>query len=117
MNYTKNSIGLLIPEGFNQLTQEVKDAICNGMGPKGWGWLVPDHFFGLDMTKIGNIHDFGYYQGGNGWDKITADLVFLYNCLRWIWLNNEKKYRRYFMALRYFTAVFWGGKKSFNLIK
>ena len=117
MNYTKNHDGLLVPDGFKNLTKEVKDAICNGMGPKGWGWLVPDHFYGLDMSTCGNIHDFCYYQGGTGWDKITADMVFLHNMIRVVWLNKNKKWRRYAMATRYFLAVFWGGKKSFNLIK
>jgi hypothetical protein len=69
------------------------------------------------MKEASDPHDFCYYKGGSGWDKITVDLAFLYNMMRLIWLaKGWRKYPRYFMALRYFTAVFWGGKSSFNFV-
>ena len=110
--------GLIVPQGYSDLTTAQKILICNGMGPKGWSWLVPNHFFGADITEAGNRHDFSYSIGGDKWAKVVADLMFLFNMLRLVfdeggWMQTP----RYFMALRYFTAVFWGGSKSFNFIE
>lgn len=54
--------GLLeAPATFWSLTPERKAKICNGGGPKGWGWLVPDTMWGLSMTDCFDIHDYDYY--------------------------------------------------------
>jgi hypothetical protein len=54
--------GLLVaPVGFWELTPERKAEICNGGGPKGWGWLVPDTMWGLSMTDCFDIHDYDYH--------------------------------------------------------
>lgn len=114
--------GYLAHYKYPNLTAEQKQKICNGMGSATTWWnrllkkLTPNHFFGLDMTECANIHDHMYYTGGNLWDKIVADLVFLFNMLRRIHFAGEKhRIKRYFMATRYFLAVLWGGKSSFNL--
>lgn len=112
---------LLTTEAYEALTAEQKAEVCNGMGSQTTWWnrilykLIPNHFFGLDMTECGNIHDFMYWKGGTLWDKIVADLVFLYNMLYTIYTAGPTdRKKRYFMAVRYFLAVFWGGKSSFN---
>lgn len=54
--------GLLeAPASFWTLTSKRKEKICNGGGPKGWGWLVPDTMWGLRLTDCFNIHDYDYY--------------------------------------------------------
>jgi hypothetical protein len=114
--------GYLAHYKYPDLTPEQKAEICNGMGAETswWNriikWLIPDHFFGLDMTECGNIHDHMYHTGGSLWDKIVADLVFLFNmCWRIHFAGKKYRFLRYFMATRYFLAVLWGGKSSFNL--
>ena len=113
MEFKLDKNHLIVPKGYNKTKAK---EVCNGMGPKGWGWLVPDHFFGLDMTECGNRHDWCYYIGGNRFDKLIADLMFLYNMIVTIWNanNNWLAVPRFWMAFRYFTAVFLGGKSSFN---
>jgi hypothetical protein len=49
------------PITFWGLSAEDKDEICNGGGPKGWGWLVPDTMWGLRMTDCFDIHDYDYH--------------------------------------------------------
>ncbi|WP_320055636.1 hypothetical protein [Desulfuromonas thiophila] len=116
-----NNAGLLTTQDYEELPPQIKSKLCNGMGSQQtwWNrllfWLIPDHFFGLDMAEAGNIHDFMYWQGGSLWGKIVADLVFLYNMLRLIHNAGPKhRLKRYFMATRYYLAVFWGGRGSFN---
>ena len=116
-----NNTNLITTNEYDNLTPEEKAEICNGMGSEVTWWnrllkkIIPDHFFGLDMTEAADIHDFMYWKGGNLFDKITADLVFLYNMLSMIHAAGPKnRTKRYFMATRYFLAVFWGGKSSFN---
>jgi hypothetical protein len=54
--------GLLeAPASFWDLTPERKAEICNGGGPKGWGWIVPDTMWGLSMTDVFDVHDFDYH--------------------------------------------------------
>lgn len=113
--------GLIAHKDYWHLPEETKKKLCNGMGSEHGlfnrfiKWLIPDHFFGLDMTEAANIHDFMYWVGGTMWDKIVADIVFLYNMLRKIYTVGDKhRTKRTFMATRYFLAVLWGGKSSFN---
>lgn len=121
-NIVRSADGYLVHYKYPNLTANKKAKICNGMGSETTWWnrllkkLIPSHFFGLDMTECANIHDHMYYTGGSLWDKVVADLVFLFNMCRRIHFAGEKhRIKRYFMATRYFLAVLWGGKSSFNL--
>lgn len=116
-----NDNGLIVTSTYELLSASQKAKLCNGMGSVGTWWnrllykLIPNHFFGLDMEECGNIHDFMYYTGGTLWDKVVADLVFLFNMLRTIYhAGKTHRVKRYFMATRYFLAVFWAGNSSFN---
>jgi hypothetical protein len=63
MNNPKTEIrGLLeAPVSFWSLSPADKMRICNGGGPKGWGWLVPDTMWGYSMTDCFDVHDYDYY--------------------------------------------------------
>lgn len=95
---------------YEDLTPAQKQIICNGCGPMGWGWLVPEFCF----HTAGNRHDFAYWMGGGWGDKLSADLRFLINCLR----AALKRPKRRLPALSvlsfvYFGAVLLGGRRSF----
>ena len=117
----KNEEGLLVRQAYLLLTIEAKALMCNGMGSKKTWWnrilyyIIPNHFFGLDMEEVGNVHDHMYTVGGTYWDKFVADFVFLHNmCWRIYKAGAKHRIKRYAMAMRYFVAVFWGGNSSFN---
>lgn len=97
---------------YEDLTPAQKRHICNGCGPMGWGWLVPDFCF----RAAGNRHDFAYWMGGGWSDKLAADLEFLANCLR-LALNRRRRRRLHSLATLsfiYFGAVLLGGRRSFE---
>lgn len=85
----------------SELTPKAKKFVCNGAGPKGLGWAVPDFKF----KNAANIHDLMYTIGGDAKDKKWADLVFLWNMQRdganWL-------------AYVYFWAVKFMGKNAFE---
>lgn len=85
----------------SELTKKAKEFVCNGAGPKGLGWIVPDFQF----ENAANIHDLMYTIGGDAKDKKWADLVFLWNMQRdganWL-------------AYVYFWAVKFMGKNAFE---
>ena len=62
----------------SELRAKAKEFVCNGAGPKGLGWTVPDFKF----TDAANIHDLMYTVGGDKSDKKWADCVFLWNMKR-----------------------------------
>jgi len=113
---------LFAPPEYWKLTPEEKKVICNGMGPKGYGLLVPDTMYGLDVSEAGNIHDFMYLIGHTIEDKEAADRTFLNNMLRIIEAKSKLwilKYIRRRRALTYYIAVkdfggpaFWSGKNK-----
>ena len=59
---------------------------CNGCGPKGYGWLIPDRLFLIDFNKACNIHDV-MYQMLNIFTKDYSDDVFYKNLKR---INKKK---------------------------
>jgi hypothetical protein len=101
---------------------EQRAAVCNGAGPRRFGWLVPDTFWGLCITESANNHDWDYQWGETIEDKHEADRTFRNNMLRqadtlrvkekcktnsWIcrkW-NEYKHQRRLDMINEYFKAV------------
>lgn len=110
-------IDLVAPEGYWELTPEEKASICNGAGSKG-GIKVPDTMYGLDMTEVFNIHDYGYYIGETLEDKRLEDRRMLSNCL--IMINNAKGWVHRILspfrrrrALKYYEAVYYLGAKAF----
>lgn len=96
---------------FVDLTPKQKRKICNGCGPMGWGWLVPEFCF----HEAGNRHDFGYWMGGGWTDKLRADLRFLADCLL-ASLRQPKKRFPWLAGLSfiYFFAVLFGGRRAFT---
>lgn len=77
MTARETSFGrLLAPAAFWLLTPDQLREISNGMGPKGFGLMVPDTMWGLDVSICGDIHDFMYSLPGK---KHLADKVFREN--------------------------------------
>lgn len=58
----------------DELCPEAKSEICNGAGPKGFGWTVPDLWF----ENASNFHDIAYSVGGDEEDRLWADKCFLW---------------------------------------
>lgn len=86
----------------SELTPAAKKEVCNGMGPHGLGFLVPDFKF----TRAGDRHDLKYTCGGDMEDRKWADHCFLWEIRRMgggVWL-----------AYTYFWAVRLFGKKAFE---
>lgn len=87
---------------YDKLLPSDRRVICNGAGPVGLGWLVPDLWF----REAANRHDFDYWRGGNLTDKVRADLRFWINSLsallvlRWFAILPAC-----FLAQLYFVAV------------
>jgi len=110
------SSGLYAPKSFLEAHDIVKAEICNGAGPKGYGWIVFDTMYGLSVTEAADIHDWMYYMGVDITDKEEADRVFLNNMNRiietktkWKWLRWLRKER----AAKYYYAVKWFGGPAF----
>jgi hypothetical protein len=97
---------------FAELTPRQKAAICNGAGPKGWGWAVPD----LVFTEPANRHDFDYWLGGGVFARWRADWRFFRGCMyqamkRWrfpvLALTLAWAALAYWFAVRCGGAVAW----------
>jgi hypothetical protein len=122
-HYDDTPLGLIARKGFNSLTAPEKKEICNGAGPggKGWWnrfltWLLPNEFYGLDLTPVFNIHDHDYHTGGSNWGfKLVADMVMFANCMIMIWrAGRHNRWKRTRRAIVYFIGVSIGGKKSYK---
>jgi hypothetical protein len=85
----------------NELTMYAKSRICNGMGPHGLGWTVPDFAYGA----AGDAHDLKYSVGGGDSDRKWADYMFLWHI---------KRLGGGFIAYVYFWAVRMFGAKAFE---
>lgn len=111
-------IGLTCYESYVKRTKEELKKICNGLGPKGFGAVIPDTLFFLNVTPAGNIHDECYEVGGHIYNKEQADRIFRDNMFRlieqkpkqWKWI----KKLRYKKAYMYYLAVVKGGGVSFK---
>jgi len=107
---------LKAPESYWSLDPETKKEICNGVGPKGYGFLFPDTIWGLDVSEAADIHDYMYQIGVTEEDRKKADKVFLDNMnaiidsqSSWAWLTKLRKRR----ASLYYEAVSKFGKPAF----
>lgn len=107
---------LLAPYQYWFLPPEEHERICNGMGPKGWGWAVPDTMWGLPVGESGDIHDAMYYWAETVFARRIADMVLLVNLtltvLRgstWQWVARLRQIRvmTYFRAVWRFGSKFW----------
>jgi len=113
---------LYAPTEYWKLNLKEHKEICNKAGPKGYGWLVPNTIWGLNIGECANIHDFLFYVGKTIEDKDAADRIFLNNMLRLINLKTKwgfVKYLRIQRASKYYAAVcikggpaFWKGKNQ-----
>ena len=67
------------PAGYWGLSQAERAAMCNGMGPRGFGALIPESIYGLSITRAANIHDVAYAIGTTRAERLMADQDFLAN--------------------------------------
>ena len=67
------------PQSYKKASKAKRNQVCNGCGPKGYDWFVPDNLLGIDITECCNIHDWMYKYGQNTKDKDWADTVFYIN--------------------------------------
>ena len=103
------------PVSFIEATPEERAEVCNGMGPKGYGWVIPDTMYGLNLEAAGDVHDWMYYHAT--YDRNQCDDVFLKNMKSIIeqhdgwsilqWLRNRR-------ALKYYWAVRKFGLSSYG---
>jgi hypothetical protein len=102
---------------FQHATDKQRAAVCNGMGPKGYGWLVPDTMYGLDVGPAGDIHDY-MYAFPNGASQLECDALFLDNMYAiieqnggWGWVRWLRRRR----AQKYYAAVRAQGAKHYGI--
>ncbi len=111
---------LCAPRSYWNLSPKEKDEICNGAGPRNFGWIIPDTIYFLSITVAANIHDYMYHIGEDIKDKELADRVFINNMIRLIqnhtdydWLK-KMRFRRakiYYHAVSDFGGpAYWYGK-------
>ena len=114
----KKPISLAAPESYLRATGFERREVCNGVGPKGWGWIVPDTVYGLSITPAADIHDWMYYHGDTIEAKDEADRTFQNNMVRLIceggswfrWLRMRRA-RKMYLAVHYFGGpAFWANK-------
>lgn len=104
--------GLKAPTSYWHISEGLKQIICNGAGPKGWGWLVPDTIYGLSITEAANIHDYCYYTKV---DKKDADNLFFENMHALIDRGNFfLKPLRQWRAFIYYLVVKHGGRRAYQ---
>ena len=39
------------PQSYKKASKEKRKQVCNGCGPKGYDWFVPDNLLGVDITE------------------------------------------------------------------
>jgi len=113
---------LFAPPDYWALTEDQRNEICNGCGPKGLDYLVPDTIWFLSIKEACRIHDFMYEMGETLADKEAADRIFRNNMVRiieanptWRWLTLKRLERAEFyynMVDKYGGPSFWKGKNK-----
>jgi len=85
---------------YRHLTPDERSVVCNGCGPKGGFFPVPEFVF----TSACDQHDFNYFLGSTRAQRKKADLQFLAEMIaeaagvkKYIWLA-----RIYYRAVRWF---------------
>ena len=116
--YRDPDTGLVSPRSYLVAPPGQRAEVCNGAGPKGKGWTVPDTMYGLSVTEACNIHDWMYHKGATAFDKVVADLVLLINLVLTILTANVARgwiktspvtWWRLKRAMVYFLCVWWHG--------
>jgi len=111
---------LTAPQTYWLLTDKQRERICNGAGPKGLGWVVPDTMWGLDCKPCFDIHDYCYKIWSGHDRKVLADKLMLENLYEWIeehtkgWYKKPLRWLRKRRAYKYYLAVKIGGKWFYN---
>jgi len=104
--------------GYEGLTKEEKDKICNGAGAAG-DWrsaFIPNSIWGLSLLEAFNRHDYDYSIGNTIEGKWDADINLLINCIILILRENSNMfltYARMARAIKYFMAVHYEGDVAF----
>ena len=110
-----NGVVLKAPSAWWYLTEEERASYSNGCGPKtqtGWlAKLIPEHFWGLDVSRACDIHDACWAIAKCYQDFKDADNAFLDNLVAIVgsvpypiwkaWLKWLRNYR----AMTYFNSV------------
>ena len=112
---SKTQCKLWAPTSYITASPEEISQHCNGMGPLGVGFLVPDTMYGLDVGEAGYIHDW-MFTFPEGKTKEECDEMFLRNMNAiieaqdsWSWVKWLRKRR----AKKYYLAVKLGGDEHF----
>ena len=116
----KAQLHFLAEKGFYSLTPEQKALICNGAGAANdWrSFLIPNTLWGLDCTKVFDIHDHAYHVGFTRMDKLRADVNMLVNLIISIIVEGGWFFTaRVFRAATYFVAVHLKGDDAFFTTK
>ena len=94
-----------------ELTASERAAICNGCGPRGFSWAVPDFVY----VEACDEHDADYFVGYRRRDRLVADLRFLVRMWRCAWETRSPVWRLRFcvLAVAYFLAVRALGARAF----
>ena len=92
---------LIPPPGFDELTKEQRKEICNGCGPKGFGWAVPDTIWLLKIRKACQYHDYRWYIATCYADLLDANELMIDDVQtlietgkQWSWLVAMRKSRK-----------------------
>lgn len=114
--------GMLVLEDFRFFHDTVTDRqyakVCNGAGPKGAGYLVPDSMWGLNMTIVFDGHDFGYDKFTCKYGKELSDLLMKINMILYIdrhttrcpFMRSTLLFLREHRAMKYYYAVHLAGE-------
>jgi len=104
---------------FHLATPVQRAMVCNGAGPRNFGYAVPDSMYGQKLTIIFDQHDWDYQWGETIEDKMQADRVMRNNLIRAI-AGNKRAWKitkalRRISAQVYYTFVKNFGGPSFFL--
>lgn len=116
IRYWHEGVPLLAPTSYVTATESERALHCNGMGPKGMGFLVPDTMYLQNMEEAGKIHDW-MYTFPEGKTQEVCDKTFLSNMYTmieysdsWGWVKWLKKRRAY----KYYYSVKLAGSNHFS---
>lgn len=113
--------GLLVLEDFRFFLETASDKqyseICNGAGPKNFGYLVPDTMYLLNLEIVFDEHDFCYDKFDSKEGKTFSDLLMKLNSMLFIEKHTTKcpmfrymlVHLREIRAYEYYSAVSIGG--------
>lgn len=107
---------LVIPDSFLLSSAAVRGEVCNGAGPRKFGWLVPDNIWGLSITDAANVHDWMYWKGTTDEERLEADVTFLVNMMILIDMGSKwciTRFLRRWRAMTYYSAVREYGHRCF----